>query len=143
MKHAVIQIAAVLAAALCAVPPCPAGTVNLAQDMQVADLKLEDLGFDPNAFFFLTANTAYDFNGIYEVEIIASSLNPAGANSLDGATAQQITLGIDSTGNVISMSGINAPSPSPTVPEPASVALLSASVIVVLLGGRFRKRPLY
>jgi len=131
MKHLLTRFAAILTLAFGAAASCAAGTITsqaISQDLQVANLELTDLGFDPSGFFFFTGNTAYDFNGTYEVEIIASALNPAGATSLDGYNTSQVTLDIDSLGNVTSMTGAssaaNVPEPSETLLFPGGMGLI-------------------
>jgi hypothetical protein len=136
MKHSAKRFAALMALALCMAAPCAAGSITgpqLAQDLQVADLELTDLGFDPSGFFFFTGNTAYDFNGTYEVQIIAAAISPFGAVSLDGATTSQVTFDIDSSGNVASMSGISGISTASTgVPEPSPALLLLGGVALIV-----------
>ena len=137
MMPSLTRFAPLLTLALCSTASCTAGTITglaLAQDLQVANLELTDLGFDPTGFFFFSGNTAYDFTGIYEVEIIAATLNPAGATSLDGYTTNQVTFDIDNSGNVASMTGVS--NLGTVVPEPSQAMLLLGGMALILCGRR-------
>ena len=106
--------------------------------IQAGELELQHLGFDPSVFFFFTANTAYEYNGTYEVEIIAAALDPAGASSLQGVVTHAITFVIDDSGNIANMSGVEVPAP-PAVPEPSTTALALAGLAAVVACVRHRR----
>jgi len=140
MNNYLTRFALLLTFVVCSAAPCVAGTISgqaIVQDLQVANLELTDLGFDPSGFFFFTGNTAYNFNGTYEVEIIASALNPAGATSFDGYIANQVTFHIDSSGNVASVTGVSNAS---IVPEPSQTWLLLGGMPLIFCLRRKRSR---
>jgi hypothetical protein len=107
-------------------------TVSVETGIQAGELELEYLGFDPSAFFFFTGNTEYDYNGAYELQIIAAALNPAGATSFAGVTTHEVTFVIDDAGNISERTGVQGQIQA-IVPEPDSALLMAAGLTLALL----------
>jgi hypothetical protein len=127
----------VLMCLLCLCPaPCPADTVvtNSAADdtmspgTPIDSLELLDLGIDPNLFLF-TGNTMFDYDGIYELEIIAANVDPSTTASLAGVPVQQTLVIIGDSGGAPQNSQLQA---LPNILEPSTVALCIAGCLLIV-----------
>lgn len=98
--------------------------------LQIEELELEDFGFDPSAFFFFTGNTAYKYQGLQVIEIIAAAIDPAGATSLTGITTHDVTFMIDGSGNILQISGTEGQDIA-SVPEPPVFCLFGIGFALI------------
>ena len=85
----------------------------------IDDLALEDLGIDPNLFLF-SGNTMYDYQGIYQLDIVGADIDPWQTSSLDSVSTTHTLVNLEDD-----QSGSD-------VPEPVT-ALLMVSVSALLI----------
>jgi hypothetical protein len=104
-------------------PGSPQDLVNL------LDVNLLDLGFNPAAFLF-TGNTMYDYKGEDLLNIIAAEVDPATTNSLEGVPVQNVTINLDSGGALAGGSSQEG------IPEPGTLGLFAAGSALILVGRR-------
>ena len=118
---------------------CPAGTVSDQPGTPIGDLDLLDLGINPD-FFLFTGNTMYDYNGIYQLDIIAAGIDPSSVTSLGGLTIEQVLIILGDTGSpwdldVTTPDGtttVVSTSQSPVAPEPETVGLGVVGALTLL-----------
>lgn len=106
---------------------CLADSINSAQSFASGTsldlLDLEALGIDPSNFLF-TQNTMYDFNGVYNLTIVAAPVDPGQTSSLDGLPLQIATIALGTSEDPSDVSSPIASNTSASpVPEPAALLL--------------------
>jgi hypothetical protein len=94
----------------------------------IDSLELLDLGIDPDSFLF-TGNTMFDYDGLYELEIIAANVDPSTTTSLAGIPIQEILVILGDSGSLGQNGGTSA---LPNVPEPSTVALCIAGCLLII-----------
>lgn len=74
-------------------------------------LELSALGIDPHLFLF-TGNTMYNYNGNYQLNIIAANLDPALTDTLVGVPTQELLISLGGAPTITSQDTSQAPEPS-------------------------------
>jgi MYXO-CTERM domain-containing protein len=122
---------------------CPADTILTASPSETVSpgtpvdaLELMEPGIDPNLFLF-TGNTMWDYNGIYQLEIIGADIDPSQTDTLDGVPAWETLINLgDGTGDGSGTASNSDMSSQAGVPEPASFGF--GLLGVLLLAARRR-----
>jgi hypothetical protein len=94
---------------------------------------LLDFGINPD-FFLLTGNTMYEYNGIYELEIIAAQSEPGTGTSLAGLTIEQILVILGDAGGLTPEGAGHAGETDEltSTPEPETAVLCVAGALAFL-----------
>ena len=145
LQYCSLRRLALLPVLLALATAAQAGVIGVQQTqigIQAGELELQDLGFDPSAFFFFSGNTGYEYEGRDVIRIIAAALNPVGATSLEGVTIREVTFVVDSSGAIVDMSGAQPQVQDPTlVPEPTAFRLFAVAVALAW-AWRYRTRTI-